>query len=363
MQASHRDYWGWWPLLPLYPYGRRRTLRRQLVADQLWAFEQLQGLFAVAVPIRMTVLKLRQGLLLYAPVAPTPECLELLRELESAHGPVVTIVHPTASGLEHKVAVPAMARAFPAADLWVAPGQWSFPLRLPLSWLGFPASRTKVLFDQGLPHGDQLDWLPLGPVPLGPGPFFEACIFHRATGSLLVTDGLISVSDQRPELLEQDPRPLLFHGRDSGSEPMDDTEERRQKGWRRLVLFACYLRPQAVDQVLNRFPFRWRPGWQQDFEAISRQGALQVAPILEELVFPRHRFLMGDWLERCAQLPLTQVVPAHFEAPVATNSTTLRALAEAWQRGDKPLGGADRSLLRQLNSRLEQMGLVPMNDT
>jgi hypothetical protein len=60
---------------------------------------------------------------------------------------------------------------------------------------------------------------------------------------------------------------------------------------------------------------------------------------------------------------LTQVVPAHFEAPVAANSATMKALAEAWQRGDKPLGGPDRRLLRQLNSRLEQLGLVPMVDT
>jgi len=363
MQARHREYWGWWPLLPLYPYGRRRTLRRELLAGQLWAFEQLQGVFAVAVPIRMLAVKLRQGLLLYAPVAPTPECLELIRELEANHGPVVTIVHPTASGLEHKVAVPAMARAFPGAELWVAPGQWSFPLRLPLSWLGFPASRTRVLFEQGLPHSDQLDWLPLGPVPLGPGPFFEASLFHRATGSLLVTDGLIAVSDRRPELLELDPRPLLFHGRESGAEAMDDCEGRRVKGWRRLVLFSCYLRPRAVEQVFNRFPFRWRPGWQRDFEAISRQGALQVAPILEELVFPRHRYLMADWLRRCAQLPVEQVIPAHFEAPVAANSATLLALAEAWQRGDEPLGGENLSLLRQLNTRLEQLGLVPMGES
>jgi hypothetical protein len=78
------------------------------------------------------------------------------------------------------------------------------------------------------------------------------------------------------------------------------------------------------------------------------------------LVFPRHRFLMGDWLQRCTQLPLIQVVPAHFEAPVAANAASLRALAEAWQRGDNPSGAADRRLLRQFNRRLEQLGLVPM---
>ena len=58
------QHWPWWPLLPLYPYGRRPTLVRELVPGQVWSFEQLQGIFYVAVPIRMTVLRLREGLML-----------------------------------------------------------------------------------------------------------------------------------------------------------------------------------------------------------------------------------------------------------------------------------------------------------
>ena len=33
--------WGFWPLLPLYPYGRRRTLFSELIPGQLWSLEQL----------------------------------------------------------------------------------------------------------------------------------------------------------------------------------------------------------------------------------------------------------------------------------------------------------------------------------
>ena len=65
------QHWAFWPLLPLYPFGRRRTLRRELVPGHIWSFEQLQGVFFVAVPIRMTAVKLKAGLLLYAPVAAT----------------------------------------------------------------------------------------------------------------------------------------------------------------------------------------------------------------------------------------------------------------------------------------------------
>ena len=113
--SADQQRWPWWPLLPLYPYGRRRTLVRELIAERLWSFEQLQGVWYVAVPIRMTVLRVREGLLLYAPVAPTAEVRAQLRQLEERHGPVCTIVLPTASGLEHKLPVPAMARAFPTA--------------------------------------------------------------------------------------------------------------------------------------------------------------------------------------------------------------------------------------------------------
>ena len=352
--------WAWWPLLPLYPYGHRRTLRRELVPGQVWSFEQLQGVFFVAVPIRMTAVKLKAGLLLYAPVAATAECIGLVRELEAEHGPVLSIVHPTSSGLEHKVGVPAMARAFPQAEVWVTPGQWSFPLPLPLSWLGFPSRRTRMLFEDGLPHEDELTWVQLGPVPLGPGPFCEATVLHQASGSLLCTDGLIAVSGRWPELLDLDPKPLLYHGRNDGREPMDDCLERRLRGWKRLVLFATCLKPHAVEQVWRPYPFRWKPGWEADFDAISRGAQLRVAPILEDLVFPRHRPLMTQWLRHCAELPVQRLVPAHFEAPIDCDSAQFLALAEAWEQQDQPQAEQlDRSFLRAFNRQIERLGLVP----
>ena len=201
------QHWPWWPLLPLYPYGRRATLVRELVPGQVWSFEQLQGIFYVAVPIRMTVLRLREGLLLYAPVAPTQELLGQLRQLEATYGPVTTIVLATSSGLEHKLPLPSLARAFPRAQVWVSPGQWSFPVRLPLQWLGFPPGRTHTLLEDGLPHGDQLVWDSLGPVDLGLGRFMEVSCFHKASGSLLVTDALVAIGAEPPELFEADPTP------------------------------------------------------------------------------------------------------------------------------------------------------------
>ena len=376
------QHWPWWPLLPLYPYGRRPTLVRELVPGQVWSFEQLQGIFYVAVPIRMTVLRLREGLLLYGPVAPTRELLAQLRQLETTHGPVTTIVLATSSGLEHKLPLPALARAFPRAQVWVSPGQWSFPLRLPLRWLGFPAGRTQTLFEDGLPHGDQLLWDSLGPVDLGLGCFQDVSCLHKASGSLLVTDALVAIGPEPPELFDADPTPLLFHARDRGDEPLSDGAEQRRKGWQRLVLFASYFQPAFLEvlplgQVWSQafqpglrnprsyfglYPFRWQAGWQEAFSALLADGQpkLQLAPVLERLVFPRHRDLLLAWLRRLARLQgISQMVGAHYLAPMpCTGADFARLAAELEARPWAPSGG-DWATLAAIDGRLLDWGLVP----
>jgi hypothetical protein len=376
--------WPWWPLLPLYPYGERRTLVRELIAGQVWSFEQLQGVLYVAVPIRMTVLRLRQGLLLYAPVAPTGELLEELQRLVERFGPVLTIVLPTSSGLEHKVPVPAMARAFPEAALWVSPRQWSFPLPLPLAWLGFPADRTRVLIEQGLPHADQLAWQPLGPLDLGLGTFMEVACFHRASGALLITDALVSISAEPPPLFEADPTPLLFHARERGDQPLRDDPEQRRRGWWRLVLFASFLRPASVAvapwrEVLQQscqpglrqvrwyfglYPFRWQPGWEQECSALllPPDGPLQVAPVLERLVFPRARRQLAAWLRELGGIAgLAWLVPAHYEAPVPCCGADLLRLATALERREWAPSAGSWAFLADLDRNLLAWGLVPQS--
>ena len=48
-QMSRREQrWPFWPVVPLYPYGQRPTLRREVVKDTVWTFDQTQGIFYVA---------------------------------------------------------------------------------------------------------------------------------------------------------------------------------------------------------------------------------------------------------------------------------------------------------------------------
>ena len=380
-QAARRQRWPWWPLLPLYPYGRRRTLVRELLPERLWAFEQLQGVWYVAVPIRMSVLRLEEGLLLYAPVAPTAEVLEGLRELEGRYGPVRSIVLPTASGLEHKLPVPAMARAFPAATVWVTARQWSYPLNLPPAWLGFPPGRTRVLLEDGVPHPDQLCWEALGPLDLGLGSFLEVACLDRASGALLVTDALVAIPPEPPPVFALDPTPLLFHARERGCEPLVDDPERRRRGWQRLVLFASYLRPAPLDvpplaEVLRDafapgcrdprshfglYPFRWRQDWQREAEALMPAVPQpQVAAVLERLVFPRQRTALVAWLRLLAgREGIRWLVPAHYAAPVAIDGAGIGVLAEALEARPWAPDEGSWAFLAGIDHALVRSGLVP----
>ena len=376
-----RQRWPWWPLLPLYPYGLRRTLVREFLPERLWSFEQLQGVWYVAVPIRMSVVRVADGLLLYAPVAPTTEVLDQLHALERRCGPVRSIVLPTASGLEHKLPVPAMARAFPAATVWITAQQWSFPLNLPPAWLGFPPGRTKVLLEDGVPHPDQLSWEALGPLDLGLGTFLEVACLDRASGALLVTDALVTIPADPPPLFDLDPTPLLFHARERGSEPLRDDPAQRRRGWQRLVLFANYLRPAPLDvpplgEVLRDafapgcrsarshfglFPFRWRQGWEREAEALMPPELRpQVAAVLERLVFPRQREALVAWLHRLAGLgEIRWLVPAHYAAPVPIDGEALGALADGLEQREWAVDQGSWAFLAGIDRALVRAGVVP----
>lgn len=87
---------------PLGPFFNRKTIRTELERNSVWLFEQPQGLGLsnVTANVRMTVIRLEAtgGLWVHAPIAPTAECVKLLKELGA---PVEHIVLPTFA-YEHK---------------------------------------------------------------------------------------------------------------------------------------------------------------------------------------------------------------------------------------------------------------------
>jgi hypothetical protein len=385
--------WSLWPLLPIYPYSKRRTLRKEVVKDTIWTFEQVQGIFYVIVPIRMTVVRLDSGgLLVYAPVAPTRECVRLVRELEAKYGEVKYIILPTVSGLEHKVFVGPFARRFRNAQVFVAPSQWSFPVNLPLSWLGLPGKRTQFLPKNSadVPFLDEFDYEILGPIRLGLGPFEEVAFFHRRSRTLLVADSVISIPENPPELLQQDSYPLLFHARDSGLDPFEDNAANRRKGWQRICLFSLYFQPNSLETVpwsqafqeaknspdrskknyFGLFPFRWKYNWQDSFRIARGGGRLLVAPILQALILNRAPQETIAWANEVSKWYFQRVIPCHFDAPVNAGPQQFRqafAFLEkeepnaAGFRGNpnQPLPEEDFELLWRLDKDLSKRGITP----
>ncbi len=381
-----RDWaWNLWFTVPLYPYGQRRTLRQEIVPDTLWTFDQMQGILYVLTPIRMTVVKLAAGgLLVYAPIAPTPECLRLVQELVARHGDVRYIILPTISGLEHKVFVGPFARRFPTAQVFVAPNQWSFPLNLPLSWLGFPIGRTHILpaDSRQAPFGDEFDYAILS-LNLGLGTFGEVALCHRQSGTLLVTDTLVVVPAEPPAIIATDPVALLFHAKDGPFEPIPDTPSDRRKGWQRASLFAFYFRPSAMQPVTLRqawrdakqapdrsrralwgfYPFRWTADWEKSFEVLRGNGRLLVAPILQTLILNRHPQTVLAWADQIAQWDFQRLIPCHFDAPIAVLPYQVRQAFSFLEKQpaiapSPDLTDADFALLKDLDTTFTRLGVT-----
>ncbi len=373
--------WPFWPLVPLYPYGQRRTLRKEVVKDTIWTFEQCQGILYVVVPIRMTVVKLTTGgLLVYAPVAPTDECIRLVNELVETHGEVKYIILPTVSGIEHKVFVGPFARCFPKAQVFVSPNQWSFPFNLPLSWLGFPGKRThKLPVDSSQsPFADEFDYEILGPLDLGLGPFEEVAFYHKRSHTLLLTDSIISVPATPPDIIEIDPYPLLFHARENSLETMQDSQQNRLKGWKRIVLFALYFRPSALGVVdwlqvvkdalkapdcsrkayFGLFPFQWDNSWQSSFEELYNKQLL-VAPILQGVIFNRTPLEVLAWVDQVSKWGFNQIIPAHFSAPISATSSQFREAFDCLRRSDYNSNNEDFQLIRDIDQKLTKIGITP----
>lgn len=243
------DY-GLWGILPIGTYKKKKTIRETIVEDEIWTFDQKFGILNVQVPVRMTIIRLSEGgLFIYDPIAATQECLGLVQELVDSYGPIKHIVLGSVA-IEHKTYAGVFAQKFPSAKVWVQPGQYSFPANLPTSFLGFPSGRTKIIpSSQSEAPNDWKDFnfLTLGPIISKDGAFGETVFFHKKSKTLLVTDTVVEVSEEVPTIYAEDPKPLLYHARDTITDIVEDTPEVRKRGWRRVVLFGLFFMPSAID--------------------------------------------------------------------------------------------------------------------
>jgi len=371
-----------WLALPIQPGRVRRTVRRG-AGPGVWLFEQSQGVLDVLVNTRMVVVQLQDGsLFVHAPIAPTPECVALVRELKS---PVRYIVLPT-SAVEHKVFLGPFAKCFPEAEVYAAPGQWSFPLNLPLSFLGlFPRRLDGTLGDESrLRDGRPAPWAAevehaLLEIPLGLGPFVEVVFYFKNRRTLLVTDTVIAVGEEPPEVCAQDPRALLVRSKDTKEALPTDSVEARRRGWGKTVLFALFFQPAAVA-FSPLAGFTWSEEWRQSFARLMAP-VLMVPPILQALVLNKRPRVVRAWSRRVARWPFDRIIPAHLSAPIAAGPRQFEAAfsfldeSQAQPQGlaallaalrtpavardaVSPFGDADMKTIRSIDNLLAKSGVI-----
>ena len=375
------DY-GLWGILPLGTYKTKKTLLKEIVPDSIWTFDQKFGILNVQVPIRMVVVKLNGGgLFVYNPVAATPECVDMLKELIKKHGPVKHIVVGSVA-LEHKAYAGVLAQKFPTADVWLAPGQYSFPVNLPNPFLGYPSARTKIIperfEDAPADWNENFDFLTLGPFKSRDGAFSETVFRHKASKTLIVTDTVLEVTEEVPEILELDPSPLLYHARDTVTQVVEDTPETRKLGWRRVALFGLYFTPSAIDikpadvafnerredinsDFLGIYPWDWVRDDKVSFDAL--RGGLLVAPILQTLILNRTPVQCLDFADTVSKWDIERIIPAHFKNDLKYGGKDYRAAFSFLEATGVPKGlpnplAGDLQFLRESEEGLMDSGAI-----
>ena len=412
-----------WPALPVAPYSKKRTLLQTIIKDEIWIMDQLIGIYYVHVPIRMTIVtngdyyyvnenyddngiivnskdikdinsnndneimkqlknnkqkvNKKKGLLIYAPIAPTKECLNLLRTiLIQQNAIIIDIILPSVA-VEHKVNAGPFARQFPHANLYVVDKQYSFPIPLPKEFLGLPgntkilprssrtitttttstSTSTSTIDDRNKSNsnrnnsnnnsqllGSNLQWEVL---TIKPGPassYQDVGLLHKSSQTLLVCDAIFAVNPQAnpPSILTEEPeyvRALLFHARDSKNETVEDTLANRRKGWRRIVLLFNFFFAGAAVTDLGIKPIvealktptysngwgGWKPvQWKTnskgeedvyDFSVYSSNGIPTILPIIQ-IIMSRDIPEMKRWLTILSQWKFKRVITAHLDCPI-----------------------------------------------
>ena len=239
------------------PFRNRATYRYEL-GRNAWALEQLLTFNNVTATIRSNVLKLEDGSLwVHSPQYPTGELCALLDEL----GTVQHIVLPC-NAFEHKAPLASFSRRYPAATVWIAPGQYG-----PLGQCGrvYDAQRTPrgmgcrvdgILGDGTPPWRDEIaSKVVFLDIPGNAGPVSEVAFFHKASSTLVATDAVVSIPEEASPIFG------TYFDQETIADPTF---------WARTVLQSVFL-PLRTDDS-GRYP---------GFEALK--GRLVRAPILRAL--------------------------------------------------------------------------------
>eukprot|EP00290_Baffinella_frigidus_P031683 CAMPEP_0180270210 /NCGR_PEP_ID=MMETSP0988-20121125/3065_1 /TAXON_ID=697907 /ORGANISM="non described non described, Strain CCMP2293" /LENGTH=344 /DNA_ID=CAMNT_0022241149 /DNA_START=40 /DNA_END=1074 /DNA_ORIENTATION=- len=258
----------------------------------------------------MTVLRLADGsLMVKDPIAPTGECLAMLKSL----GEVRHIVLGS-TALEHKVFCRAFVDKFPEASFYAPPGLFNYlpgysdftprglgllvDLVRPVRITGYltPGFAAASLNGVDYPASERPGWadevsheLLFFDAPIANAA--EVAFFHKRTRSLLVTDSVTYINSTSEDWMTR-------RGMRDRSFPLN----LYPKEW-------SPARKKATDmmQVLTvQTPYK-----DEDLAALTDK--LYVCPQLRLFVFETDPALVLEWVARVSKWDFARVIPSHFD--------------------------------------------------
>lgn len=189
---------------------------------------------------------------------------------------------------------------------------------------------------------------------------------------------MLEVTDEVPEICELKPDPLLYHARDTITDVVENTPEVRQRGWRRIALFALYFTPSAIEvkdadvafkerrpdinpDFLGIYPWDWVGDEKASFDALT--GGLLVAPILQTLILNREPIEVLDFADAVSKWDFKRIIPAHFKNDLKYTGADFRRAYTFLEAGGEPKGQpkpleADLKLLRDSEKNLVASGAI-----
>jgi Domain of unknown function (DUF4336) len=232
--------------------------------------------------------------------------------------------------------------------------------------------------EEAPPDWKDFDYLILGPLISRDGAFGETVFLHKDTKTLIVTDTVLEVTEDVPEICALQPEPLLYHARDTVTQVVENTEEVRKRGWRRIALFGLFFTPSAIDikttevavrerrpdinsDFLGIYPWDWVRDEKPSFDALT--GGLLVAPILQTLILNRAPIEVLDFADAVSKWDFQRIIPAHFKNNLRYNGADFRRAYTFLEEGGEPKGqpkplAADLQLLRDAEQNLLSSGAI-----
>jgi len=110
------------------------------------------------------------------------------------------------------------------------------------------------------------------------------------------------------------------------------------------------------------YPFLWDEDWESSLIEIMGKDTpkIQIAPVLQKLIFPRSKEVLLKWLENIKSFEdMEYLIPAHFTAPIKFTIEDCQKLINEINSQNWDKLPEDNKFLMGLYKKLFELGIIP----